>query len=75
MEAIKLINSWTTTLMLLVTVGGVFMVTFWAIKMITASDEYDFKRAKENVKRTVIGVVIALSVSGLINVIQSLIGR
>lgn len=75
MSAIRLINSWTTVLMLLVTAAGVFMVTFWAIKMIIASDEYDFKRAKENVKRTVTGVVIALSVSGLIKVIQSLVGR
>ena len=75
MSAIRLINSWTTVLMLLVTVGGVFMATFWGIKMTVAADEYDFKKAKENVKRTVIGVIIALSISGLISVIQSKIGR
>lgn len=74
MEAINYVTSWSTQLMALIGVGGTFSGIYFGIKMATATDEYEFKKAKDNVKRTITGVVIGLSVSGLITFMRGIIG-
>lgn len=73
MEAINYINQISQYLIGIIAVGGIFTSLFFSIGIITSEDEYAVSKAKRNIKKTIIGVVIGLSVSGLITAILNVI--
>ena len=73
MEAVRYINTISVSLIGIIAVGGAFTCGFHAIKLIQADDEYGVARAKKNIKKTLIGIVMGITVSGLINYIFSII--
>lgn len=74
MGAIGYINTISSSLILIISVGGGFSCLVQAIKMITADDEYDVARTKKNIRNIIIGIVVGISISGLINYIVGIVG-
>lgn len=74
MEAIEFVNSISTGLIAILSVGGGFMALVESIKMIMADDEGDSARAKKNIKTILKAVILGLSVTGLIKILFSTLG-
>lgn len=73
MSAIEYINSMSSALIAVVGAGGAFMALIQCVKMIMSEDEGDVSKAKNNIKTIIKGVVVGLSVTGLIKTIFSII--
>lgn len=73
MEAINYINQLSQYLIGIVAVGGIFTSLYFSIGIITGEDEYAVSKAKRNIKKTIIGVIIGLTVSGLITTLLNVI--
>lgn len=69
MSAVNYLNTISSALIGMISLSGIFVGGYHAIKMIQAEDEYGMVRAKKNIKKTIIGVVLGLTVTGLINYI------
>ena len=67
MEAVNYLNTISSSLIGIVAIGGAFSCGYHAIKMISADDEYEANRAKKNIRKIIIGVVMAITVTSLIN--------
>lgn len=73
MEAVNYINQISQYLIGIIGVAAVFSSLFFSIGIITGDDEYAVAKAKKNIKKTIIGAVIGLTVSGLINTLLNVI--
>lgn len=73
MEAVNYVNTMSASLVGVMAVGGSFTCGYQALKWIQADDEFGVARAKKNIKKTIIGVVVGISATGLINYIFSVI--
>lgn len=71
--AINFVNSLSTSMIALVAVGGAFTCLVQSLKIISG-DESESENAKKNIKTTLKGVAIGLSITGLIKFIFSLLG-
>lgn len=69
MEAVNYINTMSASLVRLVAIGGIFSSGYFALKWITAEDEHEVARCKKNIKKVLIGVILGLTVTGLIRFI------
>lgn len=69
MSAVNYLNTISASLVALMGVGGAFTCLYQSLKWIQADDEYEVARAKKNIKKTIIGVVVGITVTGLIRYI------
>ncbi|MFQ9249250.1 MAG: hypothetical protein ACLR3R_18535 [Clostridium paraputrificum] len=73
MEAINYLNTLSGYLVLIITGGGIFSCGVFALRMISAEDEAEIKKYKKNLKNVIKGIVIGITVTGLINYISSVV--
>jgi len=71
--AIKFINQLTSYLLLVVVAAGSFSALMQSFKWITASDEGEADRAKKNIIKIVKGTILALSITGLVKIMFSIL--
>lgn len=73
MSAVNYLNTISASLVGLMSVGGIFTCLYHSLMWIKADDEYEVAKAKKNIQKTIIGVVVGISVTGLINYIFRII--
>lgn len=73
MEAVNYLNTISASLIGLMAVGGGFSCGYQALKWIQSDDEFGVAKAKKNIKKIIIGVVLGITVTGLINYIFRII--
>lgn len=69
MSAVSYLNTISASLVALMGVGGAFTCLYHSLKWIQADDEFEVVKAKKNIKKIIIGVVVGISATGLINYI------
>lgn len=69
MSAVNYLNTMSASLIALMGVGGAFTCLYQSLRWIQADDEYEVLKAKKNIKKTIIGVVVGITVTGLIKYI------
>lgn len=69
-EAIKFVTNWVGYLLIIVPVGAGTMITYQSVRKATTDDQSTIDDAKKKIRTTIIGAIIAVSISGLITIIE-----
>lgn len=71
MEAINFLSGWISWLLVIIPVGAGTMVTYQAFRKSIAENESVINECNAKIKNTILGAIVALTISGLVTVIKS----
>ena len=69
--AIDYITNWVNYMYIIIPAGAAVMVTYQAFKKSIALNDDAIYSANSKIRKTIIGAIIALSISGLITIIKT----
>lgn len=71
LEAINFLSGWISWMMVIVPVGAGTMVTYQAFRKSISENEAVINECNTKIKNTIIGAIVAITISGLVTVIKS----